>query len=133
MLVDSAIKYLIFWATMFMTSALGIVRLLSDFHNAHDSGWYFVPFSILYFGFVLLNALSISRGIGAYQILRELSISGRLGNEIREKALRGTIIDVILSVPQGETRELSRFLWVIPVILFPKNKTSFMCFRARGD
>lgn len=117
--VQAQRSYVIFWATMFMTSTLGIVRILSDYHDARTKYWYFTVFTLLYFFFVGLSALSVNGGLNAYRLLREYSIDGKLGDEIRKQAIQDpTILDRVLSVPGGYMKEWMIYMPLAPVIFY---------------
>ena len=105
--VQSSRSFIIFWATMFMTSTLGIVRLLSDFDHARTKLGYFYGFTALYLFFLLLSSLSVYSFLSNYGTNRRFSIDGDFGERIRDIAIiNSSIMDNILSEKGGYARAI---------------------------
>ena len=118
-MVQAQRTFVIFWATIFMTSMLGIIRLLSDFQNALNYSLYFLAFSCLYFVLVLLNTLSVHRFLDTYKFQREWAVDGKLGEEYKKiLSEKPTIIDNILSVKGSYMKGWTTKLWILPAIFF---------------
>jgi hypothetical protein len=119
-LVASNRSYLIFWATMFMTSILGMLNLLSNFQEAHKKNrTYFLLFSIMYFGFDALSFTSLYSLLNIYKVSRNLSVDGLLGPEIQDLAINNsTLIDKFLCENGGKMIELRMNLSFLPVVFF---------------
>jgi hypothetical protein len=117
--VQSSRSFIIFWATMFMTSTLGIVRLLSDFDQARLKLGYYYGFTALYLFFLLLSSLSVYSVLSNYRTNRRFSIDGNFGERIRDIAINNsTIMDYILSEKGGYMRGWIIYLWILPEIFY---------------
>lgn len=119
-LVASNRSFLIFWASMFMTSTLGLVRLLSQFPKANQrKTMYFLLFVLMYLGLTTLSFVSSYSLLSTYNVSRNLALDGHLGPEIKEMAIYDpTFIDSFLCEKGGRMIQLRMNLAFFPAIFY---------------
>lgn len=118
--IDINSNFLIFWATIFLTSFIGLIELLPEVKPLKEikSKKYFFLISLLYFALVVLMSVSIHSCI---RIVREnvmFTRDGYLGEEYSNFTLEHPSLTDSFVTKEGHLFKNMELVSVVPIIFF---------------